>query len=231
MPRSLEELKKEFETLKKTDLYEDVIGLISEEQEKGKELHRKNNKENEKLRKHKIALEALGYDGTTELDEFVAEIIRKKDTSTDDSSRMTVKALNEKIDALIKENALTKQKAQEYQTKAKQKTISSELLKELSDKVYGPNILIKNLINDGQVDLDESDRVVFKIDGETLPLKDGIQKVLEANKEIVKNTQNGGAGTKGGSGMPSNIAEIMKSGSKEEIKQNLSEIKKTLGLE
>ena len=232
MSKSLEEIKADLEGLKKPELMEDLLALINEEKERGIDSHRKANREAENLRKYKKSFEALGLSQDDNLDEFVSSLIDKSSrTESNSSSSLTLKSLNEQISRITKERDSERQKSQEYQAKAKSKTISAKLVGTLSDKVYGADLLVRSLISDGTVDLDDNDNVVFKMNDETLSYETGINKLLEQRKDIVKSNQTGGAGTKVGNAYQNtNIESILKSNDKSAIKNNLKEVAGALGL-
>lgn len=214
----LEVIKTELEALKKADLYEGVLELVESERTKGIEASRKKNSENQALRKYKTGLEQLGYtDG--DVDEFVNSLANKRSGSNND---LTLKSLKNEIDNLKKErdNAVNA---------AKSGTIKTELSKALGDKVYGADLLIQSLISDGKVDL-ASDKVVFKNGDDIQSLEDGVRHILETRKDLVKNTQAPGAGTKKVSGTNNNIQAIIQSGDREAIRANITEIAAEYGI-
>jgi len=181
---TLEEIKAALEAAGKQDVYEDVVGLVNSEREKGIAESRKRNNENARLRKFKQAFETLGYTDDTDLEDFVASV----GSSKGPTNNLTLKLLNDKIKSMESE-------LQGERRKSKTSKIVSELTKALNDKVYGAQFLIRTLLADDKVDLAD-DQVVFK-DGDTvLDFNTGINKILETNKEIVKANQNPGTGTK-----------------------------------
>lgn len=231
MGKSIEEMKEALEAKQMGSLVNDILELVDAEKSKGVDLHRKQNSENQKLRAYKKALEAVGLTEDDDLDEFTADLVNlKTKKSTDDGTgRLTMNSLQDQIKTLQKTLDAERNKSVENEKKLKSKTIAAKLTQSLSDKVYGADLLIKSLINDGQVDLDGED-VVFKNNGESIPYDQGINTLLETRKDIVKSSQKGGAGTTQTSTTPKSIENILQSNDPNAIKANLPELAKAMGI-
>jgi len=229
------ELKDIRDALEKVDkgseLFEAVVNLIEGEKERGIDSHRKANNEAKNLRRFKQAMEAIGYDGETDLDEFTSSLINKtKQSHSEEPGKLTLDSLNSKIKGLENELKNERERGTQLQQIAKSKTISSKLTESLSDKVYGSDLLVKSLISDGKVDLID-DKVVFIGEEGPISFESGIQNLLEVRKDIVKNNQTpGGQTTVKGNQMTQDVQQVMNSKDANMIKQNLGSIKQYLDM-
>jgi hypothetical protein len=225
----LGELTAKLETLAGgKELAETVVNLVETEKQRGIQETGKRNKENQHLRRFKQSFEALGYDESVDLDGFTASLVKKVNYKPSDDdvsqSKLTLKTLNDQIQKLTND-------LQNERNVSKTKTISAKLISSLTDKVYGADLLVKSLISDGQVDL-QNDEVVFKHGENYVGFDEGIKNILEQRKDIVKNSQVPGSRTNGSgvSDIPRNINDLIANGSPEQIQANLAEIKKSLNL-
>jgi len=210
----LEEIKSVLETDGKADLFEKIVAVVEAEKAKGIDISRKKNQENASLRRYKQAIDQLGYTDDMDIAEFVGSISNKKS-----SDSLTLKSLQTQITEL-------KNERDTYAKKAAHSGIRSKLQEALNDKVYGADLLISNLINDGKVVL-ENDQIMYKKDEDTvLGLEDGIKHILETRKDLLKNNQNAGAGSKKSTGSNSTVESIIASGDKDAIAANIKEIAK-----
>lgn len=205
---------------------ESIVNLVETEKTKGIEEHRKVNREAQNLRKFKQSFEALGYDEGIDLDSFTSDLVKKvnKPVNEDVNSKLTLKTLNEQIQKLTGD-------LEKERNISKTKTITAKLTSSLTDKVYGADLLVKSLIADGQVDL-QNDEVVFKHGENVIGFEDGIKNLLDQRKDIVKNVQVAGSRTNPttSNDMPKNINDLIANGTPEQIQANLAEIKKSLNL-
>jgi small-conductance mechanosensitive channel len=226
MARSLDELKA---ALKDESLMEDIVNLIETERNKGIELHRKQNNENANLRKYKKALEVLGYEDG-DIDEFTSSMIDLKTRSTTNhSDSLTLKSLNDQIKTLTKTIDDERGLRKGIEKQAQDRTIAAKLTQALSDKVYGADLLVRSLIQDGKVGLD-GDEVIFRDNETVLPFNDGLNKLLETRKDIVKTNQKTGSNTFSKEGGRPDLQQIAKSGDSQLIRQNLNELVQAYGL-
>jgi len=68
-------------------------------------------------------------------------------------------------------------------------------------KIHAPDLVVKNLIADGQVKLNDDGNVIFAgPDDDELSIDEGIEKFLGERKDLLRNTQNGGSGSSGSDG-------------------------------
>lgn len=223
MPKSLEDVKKALEAVDGgAELYEAVTTGISAESKRadtektrGIAEANKRNKENEGLRKFKKSMETLGFDhDSDELDTFVEDMTGKlkeasekhdpKDVTKSPQYQeilKTTKKLQKQLDTQAEELKSEKENASTMKVKTQRNQMKSVLMTTLNEKVYGADYLVESLISNDKVKLDEDDeKVVIFVEGDnTIEYEDGIAKLLEARKDIVKNPQSGGGGT-GGSG-------------------------------
>lgn len=229
---TFDELKAELEKIQNgPKLLEGVLELINAEKQIGISEKNKSNSEAQKLRKFKKALEAVGYTDADDLDEFTSNLVdlKTKKTTENEGGSLTMKSLQEQIKGLTKSLETERQRVINAEKEAKTKTLSAKLTQSLSDKVYGADLLVKSLINDGQVDLD-GEQIVFKNNGESIPYEQGLNTLLETRKDIVKGTQKGGTGSPQKNTTPSNISSILQSNDPEAIKANFKEIAGAIGL-
>ena len=213
------------------EVYESLLGFINDEKQKGIESHRKVNGEAKNLRKFKQSIEALGYNSEDDLNEFTNGIVTKIEDVNDKSVKdtLTLKTLNTKLKSLEDNLANEKLNSDKLRVVAKNKTIVNKLNSQIQDKFYASDLLISDLISNGKVDLSENGEVVF-VDGEDVSnMADGVKSLMENRKDIVKNSQVNGAGTKVKVNKPiSDINEILQSDDKTLIRNNLGAIKEYL---
>lgn len=228
----LQDIKEKLESIDGgTELMEGIISLVNAEKEKGISLHNKVNAEAKNLRKFKQQFEALGYDGSDDVDNFTATLINKiSKPETDAESKLTLKSLSQQIKNLEGTLQKERERANQYQTIAKHKTITNKLADSLSNKVYGHDLLIKDLISEGKVDL-VNDEIVFVENDTHIDFNTGISNLLEARKDIVKNSQVPGSNTRQPNSLVEpNINNVLQSKDKETIKANLGSIKSFLNM-
>lgn len=184
------------------------ISSIEAEKSRGITEVNRRNKENEGLRKFKQAFENLGYDGTTDLNEYAnslkatTESVSQKDGILGDLQNK-VKRLEGDFSKTQAELAAERQAAAELKLKAKQSALKGVMIESLKDKVYGHDFVINDLIQSGRVDLVEDKPVFVNDDKTTVPFEDGVKKLLESRPDIVKNTQRPGGGAQPNGGNPS----------------------------
>jgi hypothetical protein len=217
---SLEDVKKALEASQGgAQLFEFVTGEIEKlktavdgEKQKGISEVNKRNKEAEGLRKFKKAFESLGFSSDeNDLDSFVSELSETlkggaqggnaKESPEYKELQKTVSKLQKSFETVNTQLETEKKSAQALKQKAQSATIKQALLKDLSSKVYGADIVADNLISAGKIRLDEGDgeTIVFIEGDAAIPYDKGLQKFLELRKDLIKNSQSGGAGG-GGSG-------------------------------
>lgn len=164
------------------------------------------NKEAQGLRKYKQAFEKLGYDGETDLEEFVETTIKaiegqgfKGSTELTDLQKQ-LKTLQKSYEKTAQELTTEKEQREVLQKQNKIKTIESKLNPKLSEEFYGSNFILKALLSDGAVDLDDSGEVIFKRGDQQLSLQDGFKWLTETNADARRNKQQSGAGSQAAHG-------------------------------
>lgn len=195
--------------------------------EKKKGIAKKNevNKEAEGLRKFKKALTGIGFDPDEhDLDEFttdITDILQKVKDGGDKgsgggngaSTPKEVKELQKQMRTMQKtlETRDTELKeANEKTTRLKDRTNRNHMKVSIVDafkddkgesKIYAPDLLADSLINQGKIKIDEDDddgkKIIFVEGDETTDFNEGIEKILETRKDLIRNTQSGGGGSSG----------------------------------
>jgi hypothetical protein len=163
-----------------------ITGAINlEKLNKVKEVQKKE----AELQNYVNALSELGFDNSRDVNEFIRE---KKQVLTETENRISQSEVT--VASLSEE--LNKMKA-DAEAKAK-RLLVSKLENKLQDNFIGADLLAKDLVASKKVTLNDNDEVVFR-DGESvLSLDDGIKKLAETRKDIVKVEQAGGTGDNGG---------------------------------
>lgn len=215
--KSIEELKS---LIKDPQILEDIVDSINAEKEKGISEKSKANKEAQNLRKFKTAVEAIGYGDSDDLDSFVSSIIKVKNKKPEENT-LTLKTLNEQIESL-------KTELNSARNKSKHDKIKAKLTEALSDKILGSKYIVDSLVSSNSVDIDGDD-VIFKYDGSVVSFQEGIKKVMEDNKDLIKSSlKNGNQTTQGVSHTPTDVSSVLQSNDPTVIKQNIDKVKEWL---
>ena len=204
MPVSMEQFKEALSKLENgEDLLEFHASSVSAEKNLGISKHKEANKEAQGLRKFKLAFEKLGYDPESkiDIDEFADGLLGKV-TETTNKATGEIGELQKKLNKLTKDFTTTQDelKAEREQRSTlekvnRAKTIESKLLPKLKEDFYGAEYMIKALLVDGAVDLDDAGEVVFKKGDSVVSLTDGLKQIAESNADARRNKQTGGAGS------------------------------------
>ena len=234
--KSLEDLKT---ALEGNDLKDDVINFFVEqvesEKSRGIQERRKANDEAKGLRAYKKAFERLGYTGESDLESYLDGLEEKLQNTSDPkvASEMEreLKKLRKDFDKAQNELNQEREKALSIKRESDKKTLLSELSKKLQDKVYGPDIVAENLVLGGKVNLAEDGSIHWLEGEDSVALDDGLKNYIESRPDIVRNVQRPGAGSppSNGSGKKFSFDQIQ-SMSRDEIRENLSTIKESLGI-
>jgi hypothetical protein len=235
MTISQEEFRQALEGLDNSEeLLEYHNSAVLSEKNRGVEQNRKNNKQNQNLQQYKRFVEELGWDGQTSLEEFKESL-----TENDSKSSGEIQDLNKNLLKLQKEFEKSQvQLQQEREQRAnlekvnKIKTIESTLSPKLSDKFYGSNFMIKALLADGAVDLDENGNVVFKKDDDLLNIDEGIKWLSDTHSDARKNLQRGGIGSNptGISAKTKYTLDQIKAMTPQQIADDVSEVNKSMAI-
>ena len=217
------------------------VQSIETEKQKGIEESRKNNTENQKLRKYKMALEKLGFEGDeAALDTYVDQMSELKNKATAaEQTKLSLDEVNTKLHELQTnftksqtDLAAERQRATELKIGSDKKAIKAKLVENLTGKVYGHDFVADGLINSNQVVLGDNDQIFWK-DGENqIPLEDGLKKFIETRADIVINATRPGANSTPTSVNPGAkfSPEQLESMSQADIKANLADVKASLGI-
>jgi len=187
---TLEEIKESLGT-EKAEVFTAVESLISNVKETEAKIHAaaksKVNKEAEGLRaKLKRVLDINGYK-EGDVEDFIETLSTKKEDNGNEKT-----ALQRQLESIQKQLDSERKEKQSIAEKNKQRTIESKLKDALKD-VVGSSYVIKALMADKQVDVDEAENVVFKYGDEVLDLESGVKKFLSSNPDLVIVSSRGGA--------------------------------------
>jgi hypothetical protein len=197
---------------------------------------KKANEEAASLKKFKSAFESLGYDGESDLDDFIGTItdtiegnnIKSTSELTDLEKRL--KKLQRDFEQ--SQNLLNEERKSrtELEKINKNKTIESTLLPKLDKELYGARDKIKVMLYEGIVDMDESGDIVFKNGDDSMGLDDGVKWIIENNKENRRDYQQPGSGSKPPAVRKDSkyTPEQIHSMSTQEIMDNIKEVRESL---
>lgn len=189
-----------------SDIAEMVAGMSSRIEEVNREAkkHRLNARDLDKFKK---AVMKLGYDPEDggDLDTYVSNIATKLESDEepeDIKKNPEYSKLERQLSQMQKQLTEANDKAKATEARARNRTIESMLSKPLNDRLYTSNLIIRDLISQGRVDLDESENVIFKKSEfeTTSDLDEGVKWIETIYPDAVKNNQNGGVGSAPGRG-------------------------------
>ena len=210
---------------------------VLSEKNKGIEISRSKNHENQKLKNFQKAFEKLGFNPEeAELDAFTEGIVAKMENDATQSNtqlgdlQKTIKKLQTDFEKSQKELSVEREQKVNLEKLNKHKTIESKLLPKLQEDFYGANWIVKGLLADGSVDLDDTGEVVFRKGDQILPMVDGLKSIAEQNADSRRNKQAGGAGSSA-STQPSKVKyslEQIKAMSPEQMKANLTDVNESM---
>jgi hypothetical protein len=210
---------------------------VNAEKTKGIDISRSKNHENQRLKAFQKAFERLGFDKEeSELDGFVEGIVAKMEDDGIKSNtqlgelQKTLTKLQRDFEKTQKELGTEREQKTQLEKQNRQRTIESKLLPKLQEDFYGANFIVKALLADGSVDLDETGEVVFKKGDTVMPLADGLKTIAEQNSDARKNKQTGGAGSSASvqPNRPKYTIEQIKSMSAEQVQANISDVNESM---
>jgi predicted RNase H-like nuclease (RuvC/YqgF family) len=175
-----------------------VSAAIEAEKKRGIDEYRKVSSNNKNLlserNKFKDALKALEID--PEAEELSDRIDALKERLSGKQSNAEQAKLQRQIKELTdwKQNLENEKKA--LSEKLSTKTASDALRYLIGDKVQASQYVINDLIRSGRVRVLEDDSVMWVGQDGDVPLKDGAEKFLKENPDIVKNPIAPGSGSK-----------------------------------
>ena len=184
-----------------SELLEFFDSSVSDEKTKAIDITRKANKESQNIKK---AFNRLGYDGVANVDEFVDVLLEtidgKATTQTTELSDLqnTVKKLQRSFEQVQGELKTEREKSESLHKQNKIKTIEGKLTPKLNEELYGANYLVKSLIAEGALDLDEEGNITLKNGESVLSYDDAIKHLVNSNTDSRKNKQVPGASSSSG---------------------------------
>lgn len=216
---TIDELKEKLNKLNDPDLESGLMELIDSERQRGIAEVSKRNKENQTLRqKYKSIFEEAGVENEDELREFING---KRMKSTEDNS-LSLKSINNELNRV-------KTELSNERLKTKQSELDKALTTAIGDKVFGSRYLIKSLISDNIVDKIDGE-IVFKFGDEHVSFDQGVQRVLDDNKDALRTNIAGGSKTTKSASKVSDINSIIQANDPDTVKANFAEIAKELKL-
>jgi len=193
------EFKRALEALENgSDLISFFENAVSAEKNRGINEYRS---VNQRLKKYKEALDRLGYDGVADLDEFTNTLLDTVDGKAVQGSgelselQLNLKKLQRSFEQAQSELKGEREQRETLQKQNKIKTIEGRVTPKLSEDLYGAQYLVKALIADGALDLDESGEIIFKNGEQVLSYDDGIKHIVNTNTDSRRNKQVPGAST------------------------------------
>lgn len=201
-----------------TDHTKSLEEKIDVEKKKGIAEKNKVNKEAEGLRKYKTTfIDTFGFNpDEDDLETFakdLSDVLKSvKDGGDPDKVKLSpeFKEMQKQLNKLTKEFSKTKEElaaernnAAELRKKSHNGIIRSKLVDAFKSengesKIYATDIVVDNMISSGMVKLDDDEKTVVFVDGESsIDLEDGVKGFLEKRKDLIRNNQSGGSGSGG----------------------------------
>ena len=181
------------------DLLEYHHSAVEHEKQYGKTEYSRKDKEAQSLRKYKKLFKELGWDGESDPEEFATKT-QEVLTGRQEQGNTDLANLNKQLTKLQKDFEKTQTELETERTQRAElqkvnrlKTIESTLTPKLSEEFYDANYLIKALIADQAVDLNEEGQVVFKKGEDVLDMDSGLKWLSETHADARKNKQNPGS--------------------------------------
>jgi hypothetical protein len=177
---------------------ETVMSAIETEKQRGIDEARRKGGESAKLRKENEAFRSA-IKNTFEIDlNDVAEL-------PDALSKFKTKTLNSTDFVPVKDFAVLKKQVEEEraqreraETNLRTAKTAEKLNQVMGDNFYAKDLLIKNLVESGQVRLTSSDDVVFVSGDEEIDAAKGLEALKKKRPDLVKNNSKPGGGSAGG---------------------------------
>lgn len=181
------------------------------------------------------ALESLDIDLTGDISEQLSALEKKVGSKVADDYAKQIKTLQKSVETLQKTLADEQAAKASLSAENKRKTIESNLSGVFGSKVLNPSVALKYHIQNGDFDLSEDGKIVYKSKtGDIISLTDGnIDLYLKDYPEAVKNVQTPGAGSapkdKGGDqGGQKLTMEQVKAMSPAEVAKNYPAVREAL---
>jgi hypothetical protein len=192
---------------------------------------------NSRLKKYKEALDRLGYDGVADVDEFTSTLLDTVECKTTQGStelselQSNLKKLQRSFEQAQGELKVERDQRESLQKQNKIKTIEGKMIPKLNEDLYGAQYVVKSLIADGVLDMDENGEIILKNGDQVLTYEDGVKHILNTNTDARRNKQVAGAGTSGTNGTKGKVTYTMdqiKNMTPEEYAANAAELNKAV---
>jgi len=207
-----------------------ISDAIEKEKKLGVEKYQKKDSE---LMKFKTALKEKGYDSdkgsvSDFLDNLKKEVEAKGEQMN--QSKSQIENLTDSVKLLTKQFEEEKSKNLAIEEKNNNMQIENKLRAEFSGKLYGLDDIIYRQINEKKVKVVNNE--VVGVDGDDiLPFDQYKTKLLEAKKDAVINTLNGGSGGEVDTLDKSETFELDPNMSVEDAIANMDKIKSSIGID
>lgn len=185
------------------DLLEFHTSAVLDEKNRGVEEFRRANKDVSKLKHFKKLINDLGWDGESDVEEFIESVKNLQDVGTQSPTeskeygelKKNLTKLQKDFESAQTELKTEREQRSELQKVNKIKTIENTLTPKLAEEFYGAPLMIKALIADNMVDVAEDGNVVFKQGDKTLGISDGLKWLGDTYSDARKNKQAPGSGS------------------------------------
>lgn len=206
------------------ELVEAVVTAIEGEKQRGISESRKLRKDVETYSKYKKLADTLGWDGAEDIDTFAESLSVKLENSAKGNSE--VQKLQKMIEKMRTDFETVQRTAQEEKSRRHGIIAREQALSKLRDSagnyiVHAQDLLVDSLLRDGRIKLSDDEKTAYFVtDDQEEDLKIGLEKYLENRKDLLKNNQRPGTGSKNtggqGNGKIMQFAEFQKLPSKEQ---------------
>lgn len=202
MPMSKEQFEAAIAKLdNKDEILEFFTSSVDAEKNKAIEDHRVKNKENQQLKENlkglKSLLAEIGWDETGDSKAFI-ETLKQTVAGKEEleaGANKEVQALRKSLEKIQNDLKAEQDQRVALQRQNKIKTLENTLTSKMQDLI-GHNFIIKSMIADGAVDVDDNGEVVFKEGDDVIKLDDGLKKFVAKHPELKKNSQVAGSGSR-----------------------------------
>ena len=196
--KTLDDVKTHFDSVEDggSELMEVVVAAVEAEKTKGIDSSKKLRADLQLYGKYKDGLSELGYDGQVEVPDFVSGLKGRLESKKDGEGEVATLRSELTKERMAREKF--EKGLREQTEKTNKRVLKDAVLRGLGDKAIAPDLIANNLIAEGKVRLLEDGQTVVFGDGTNdVSLEDGISKVLEERKELVKSNQRPGGGSDG----------------------------------
>lgn len=218
------------ESIDKEGIKSQIKSIIETQDNYSKSNYQKKAQQNKELLE---LLGEIGYDPNihTNKQEFVSKFKEKSTEIEHKSSEYSL--LEARLKKIEAEKAEETERANKLKQQTDRQTIEQKLKEAIGQKINGSKYIIKDLINDGKVDI-VNNEVVFKNGDEIILFEDGIKSIFKDNPDLVIPDIRPGMGisTKVTSqtNKPKLTIDAINKMTPEQIKANMDEIRKLAGV-